>query len=163
MGGCRPLSQIFSGRYLVDRFGRLRPSIESTLGWLVNSIWTYAAPALLGVAILCFVVRVARPVAAYYVASVTLMICALLWMDWTGDLGDLSTWRHLTGQRDVGTVAITSASGVEQLASSLLARAPDAHAPADERATLMAEWLGGVTEATPAGRSRVSLAQSRPS
>jgi hypothetical protein len=159
-GDTTPLSQIFSGSYLVDRIDRLGPSIESTLGWLVNSIWTYAAPALLGVAILCFVVRVARPVAAYYVASVTLMICALLWMYWTGNFGDLATWLNLTGQRVVGTMAITSAFGVAQLASSLLARAPATPAPADETATPMAEWLD-VTEATPAGRSRASPAQSR--
>jgi hypothetical protein len=83
----------------------------------------------------------------------------LLWMCWTGNLGGLSTWLHLTGQRVVGKIAIISAFGVAQLASSLLARARDAHAPVDEPATLMAEWLG-VTEATPAGRSRVSPAQS---
>jgi hypothetical protein len=106
--------------------------------------------------------RLDAPARSYYVASVTLMICALLWMCWTGNLGGLSTWLHLTGQRVVGTIAITSAFGVAQPASSLLARAPDAHAPVDERATLMAEWLG-VTGATPAGRSRVSPAQSRSS
>jgi hypothetical protein len=78
----------------------------------------------------------------YYVASVTLMICALLWMYWTSNLGDLSTWLRLTGQRVIGTIAITSAFGVAQLASSLLARVPDTHAPVDERAALMAEWLG---------------------
>jgi len=82
-----------------------------------------------------------------------------LWTYWTGNFGDLPTWLNLTGQRVVGTMAITSAFGVAQLASALLARAPDTPAPAEETATVP-EWLQ-VTEATPAGSSRSSPAQSR--
>jgi hypothetical protein len=164
-GDTTPLSTIIRGNYLSGRLGRLGPSIESTLGWLVNSIWTYAAPALLAVTVMCFIVRFARPLAAYYAGSVTLMIGALLWTYWTGNFGDLQTWLSLTGARVVGTMAITSAFGVAQIASVLLARGSPAATGAGGPPTAVTEWPAdtesaltplrrGAAAATPSGRSR---------
>ena len=157
-GDTTPLSTIFSGSYLIDRIDRLGPSIESTLSWLVKPIWTYAAPALLAAAVVCFLVRYARPLAAYYVTAVALMICALLWIYWTGNFGDLPTWLSLTGSRVVGSMAITSAFGVAQIASSLLATrdpeplAPDEpeHDAAPERLALSGRARAGSLPASPA-------------
>jgi hypothetical protein len=157
-GDTTPLSTIFSGSFLADRVDRLGPSIESTLGWLVNSIWTYAAPALLAVAVVCFVVRFARPLAVYYVTAIALMICGLLWIYWTGNFGDLRSWLSVTGLRVTGTMAITSAFGVAQIASSLLAARP-----VDEPSPALPEWVApgeftpprpGAAAARPSGRSR---------
>jgi hypothetical protein len=157
-GDTTPLSTIFHGSYLVDRVDRLGPSVASTLGWLVNSIWIYAAPALLAVTVVCFVVRFARPLAVYYVTAVALMICALLWTYWTGNFGDLPTWLSMTGARVVGSMAITSAFGVAQIASALLAARP-----VDEPSPALPEWLAlgeftpprpGAAAAPPSGRSR---------
>jgi hypothetical protein len=157
-GDTTPLSTIFSGSYLIDRIDRLGPSIESTLSWLVKPNWTYAAPALLAAAVMCFLVRYARPLAAYYVTAVALMICALLWIYWTGNFGDLPTWLSLTGSRVVGSMAITSAFGVAQIASSLLATrgaeplAPNEpeHNATPERLALSGRARAGSLPASPA-------------
>jgi hypothetical protein len=155
-GDTTPLSTIFSGSYLVDRVDRLGLSIESTLGWLVDSIWAYAAPALLAAAVVCFAVRYARPLAVYYVTAVALMICALLWMYWTGNFVDLPTWLSLTGARVVGSMAITSAFGAAQIASSMLAtRAAEGEAPPAGPLTVPAftPRRRAAAAAPPAGRS----------
>jgi hypothetical protein len=154
-GDTTPLSTIFSGSFLVDRVDRLGPSIGSTLGWLVDPLWSYTAPALLAAAVICLVVRFARPVAVYYVTAVTVMVCALLWMYWTGHFADLQSWLSVTGLRVTGTIAITSAFGLAQLVSSMLgARA----AQAPPRRTV-SEWLG-VSEPAPVGSSQASAQRS---
>jgi hypothetical protein len=100
-------------------------------------------------------VRFARPVAVYYVTAVTVMVCALLWMYWTGHFADLQSWLSVTGLRVTGTIAITSAFGLAQLVSSMLgARA----AQAPPRRTV-SEWLG-VSEPAPVGSSQASAQRS---
>jgi hypothetical protein len=154
-GDTTPLSTIFSGSFLVDRADRLGPSIESTLGWLVDPLWSYAAPALLAAAVVCLVVRFARPVAVYYVTAVTVMICALLWMYWTGTFADLPSWLSVTGLRVAGTMAITSAFGVAQLVSSMLA----ARAAEEPPRPPVSDWLR-VSEPAPVGSSQASAQRS---
>jgi hypothetical protein len=97
----------------------------------------------------------------YYVASVALMIGALLWMYWTGNFGDLPTWLSLTSQRVVGTMAIASAFGVAQLASSLLSPGREAPARDGESPTAVADWLR-VSDPAPAGSSQASPSRSTP-
>jgi hypothetical protein len=156
-GDTTPLSKIFAGDYLSSRVGRIGPSLEAILGWLDKSIWAYAAPALLGVAIICFLARRARPIAAYYVASVVLMGIALLWMYWTGNFADLPSWLQLTGLRVVGTLAITSAFGVAHLASTLALSEPVAAVEGDG----LGERLG-VSEPVPARTPRPFPVRSTP-
>jgi hypothetical protein len=140
-GDTTPLSKIFAGDYLSSRVGRLGTSLDTITGWLVNSIWAYTAPALLGVAIVCFVARRARPIAAFYASSVALMVLALLWMYWTGNFADLPAWLELTGQRVVGTMAIVSAFGLAHLAATLALPARAGRAEPDGEVEELSGWL----------------------
>ncbi len=119
-GDTAPLHTILSHGYLTGRLYRLSAAQTAVLGQFTSTSWPPAVPALLGLAAMCFFTRRLRRLAAFYVASATLMTCGLLWIYWTGTWPDINQYLTVTVTRVVLSIITVCALGAAQLGAGMV-------------------------------------------
>ena len=121
-----PVHTLLSNGYLTGRISRLGIAVDGVLGQLQDpNNWMLALPLLLAVGLVSLWVRRLRPLAGYYLIASTLMVCALLWIYWTGTWPDVAQYLNVSVDRTVTSIGLFAALGAGHLAATAALRADE--------------------------------------
>ena len=111
--------------YLLDRFGRVQPTLEALSHQLAaQGSWVYMLPLAFLVIVACLWSGVCRKVAVFYLASFVLVCVVYIWVYWSS-LFEINWYLRFSAERVVDGLVFICAMAVLHLSGILAAhRAP---------------------------------------